>query len=188
MSEMGDLASPASRQEFQGYGISASKKARNSEDPIVRIAANWEFSVRNWDKLRIAREAQPAEQSDSIEVSTPAEETTVRDDNKESENEIWKIRLHGKCEGKDLKNFSTDFAKISNTWVLGLPYNVKMKGHEFVQSVQVRGNSLATPERRHSGRQSNRICTRCGSGATAGLSHILQQCAATQLLRSSRHN
>ena len=112
---------------------------------------------------------------------------TVKGDNKESENEIWKIRLHGKCDGKDLKNL-TDIAKISNTWVLGLPYDVKMKGHEYVQLVQVRGNSLATPQRRHRVRQSNQLCTRCGMGATAGLSHILQQCAATQLLRSSRHN
>ena len=52
---------------------------------------------------------------------------------KESKNEIWKIRLNSKCDGKDLKNFSTDIAKISNTLVLGLPNNVKMKGHEFVQ-------------------------------------------------------
>ena len=87
------------------------EKARNSDDPIVKIAANWEFSVRNWDRLRIAKEAQPAEQSDSIEVSTPAEETTVRGDNKESENEIWKLWLHSKCDSKDLKNFSTDIAQ-----------------------------------------------------------------------------
>ena len=63
-----------------------------------------------------------------------------------------------------------------------------MKGHEFVRSVQVRGNSLATPEQRHRGRRSNQTCTPCGMGATAGLSHILQQCAVTQLLSSSRHN
>ena len=63
-----------------------------------------------------------------------------------------------------------------------------MKGHEFVRSVQVRGNSLPTPERRHRRRQHNQTCTRCGMGATAGLSHILQQCAVTQRLRSSRHN
>ena len=55
---------------------------------------------------------------------------------KESKNEIWKIRLNSKCDGKGLKNFTTDIYKISNTWVLGLPYNIKMKGHEFVRSVQ----------------------------------------------------
>ena len=35
------------------------EKARNSDDPIMRIAANWEYSVCNWDKLRIAKESQP---------------------------------------------------------------------------------------------------------------------------------
>ena len=53
---------------------------------------------------------------------------------KESKTEIWKIQLNSKCDGKGLKNFTTDIYKISNTWVLGFPYNIKMKGHEFVRS------------------------------------------------------
>ena len=75
------------------------EKARNSSDPIVKIAANWKFSVRNWDKLRIAKEAQPVNQSDSIEVSTPAEDTTVKGDNKRKQDlenmAPWQVRRQG---------------------------------------------------------------------------------------------
>lgn len=74
---------------------------------------------------------------------------------------------------------------ITNHWLSG--QTRIMRGSTFIRSIQMRTNTIPTRVSTTRGRNSIKICRRCGL-ADETLLHILQTCPITQGMRCHRHN
>ena len=74
---------------------------------------------------------------------------------------------------------------ITNQWLSG--QTRIMRGSTFIRSIQMRTNTTPTRVSTTRGRNSIKICRRCGL-ADETLIHILQTCPITQGMRCQRHN
>lgn len=94
-----------------------------------------------------------------------------------------RTRLAETVHGSGSSVFRT--SPITNQWLSG--YTRIMKGRTYIRAIQMRTNTIPTRVSTTRGRNSNKLCRRCGL-ADETLIHILQTCPLTQGMRCRRHN